>query len=180
MLNDLAACEEVTWDRLLEYVGETVLDQELKAARFISAVNWGKLSHAGPIWSNLAARLANLGVPAKQVIYFMDLAEFESRPATDREDLISRLPAITRQCNTIMSLNLKEAWQLAEVFGGAFQGRKEAMDVAELAAFLYSRIERGPRECPSQWRGCVRRGQWYRLCAGALLPRTAHLYRGWR
>jgi pfkB family carbohydrate kinase len=140
MLNDLAACEEVTWGRLLERVGEKALDQELKAARFISAVNWGKLPHAGPIWSNLSAWLAKLGVPAKQVIFFMDLAEFESRPAADREDLLARLPAITRQCHTMMSLNLKEAWQLAEVFGGAFQGRKEVLAVAELAAFLHSRI----------------------------------------
>jgi len=141
MLNDMAACGEVTWEGLLECIGQAVLDEELKAARFISAVNWGKLPHAGPIWSNLAARLAELGMPAKEVFFFMDLAEFETRPLADRQDLLARMPAITRQCNTILSFNLKEAWQMGEVFGGAFHGRKDADAVAELAAFLRARID---------------------------------------
>ncbi len=140
MLNDMSACAEVTWANLLKCVGQDALNAELKSADFISAVNWGKLPYAGEIWSNLAARLAELGVPAKKVIYFMDLAEFETRPLADRQDLLSRMDAITRQCQTLLSFNLKEAWQMAEVFGGKFHGRKDADSVAELAAFLRARI----------------------------------------
>ncbi len=140
MLCDLTACADVTWERLLERVGQSVLDEELKAASFISAVNWGKLPHAGVIWSRLADRLAELGVPAKQVFYFMDLAEFETRPVSDRENLLARMSAITRQCRTLLSFNLKEAWQMAEVFGGDYHGRKDTVSVTELAAFLRSRI----------------------------------------
>lgn len=140
MLSDLAPCGEVTWERLLECMGQAALDEELKAASFISAVNWGKLPNVGPIWTNLAARLAELGVPAKKVVYFMDLAEFESRPSADREDLLGRMEAITNQCRTILSFNLKEAWQMGEVFGGAFHGRKDPDSVVELAAFLRAKI----------------------------------------
>jgi hypothetical protein len=140
MLNDMAACGDVTWEGLLKFVGPAALDAELKAAAYISAVNWGKLPHAGEIWSNLAARLAELGVPARKVIYFMDLADFEIRPRAEREDLLARLAAITRQCQTLLSFNLKEAWQMAEVFGGTFHGRKDADSVTELAAFLQARI----------------------------------------
>jgi hypothetical protein len=136
----MSACAEVTWERLLQCVGSNVLDDELKSARFISAVNWGKLPHAGVIWSNLAARLGSLGVPAKKVLYFMDLAEFETRPFADRKELLGRLGPITRQCETILSFNLKEAWQMAEVFGGTYQGRKDATTVAELTAYLRSHI----------------------------------------
>lgn len=141
MLCDMTACGDVTWERLLECVGQSVLDEELRAARFISAVNWGKLPHAGPIWSNLAGRLATLGVPAKEVVFFMDLAEFESRPTADREDLLARMGPITRQCRTMLSFNLKEAWQMGDVFGADYHGRKDAEAVAELAALLRSRIE---------------------------------------
>lgn len=141
MLNDMSACAEVTWERLLEQVGETTLDGELREARYISAVNWGKLPHAGAIWTNLAARLAQLGVPAKKVLCFMDLAEFETRPRSDREDLLARLGPITRQCETILSFNLKEAWQMAEVFGGAYHGLKDPDNVAALCAFLRSHID---------------------------------------
>jgi len=141
MLCDMAACTDVTWERVLECVGQSVLDVELKATSFVSAVNWGKLPHAGLIWSNLAVRLAELGRHAKEVFFFMDLAEFETRPLADRQDLLARLPAITRQCHTMMSFNLKEAWQMAEVFGGKFHGRKDADSVAELAAFLRRNID---------------------------------------
>jgi hypothetical protein len=141
MLCDMTACGEVTWERLLECVGQSALDAELKAARFISAVNWGKLPHAGAIWSHLAARLAALGVPAKQVLFFMDLAEFETRPPADREDLLARMGPITRQCQTLLSFNLKEAWQMGEVFGAAYHGRMDPDAVAELATLLRSRIE---------------------------------------
>ena len=140
MLNDMSACTEVTWERLLECVGPAALDEELKTASFISAVNWGKLPHAGEIWSQLAARLAQLGVPAKKVFYFMDLAEFETRPLVDREDLLARMAPITRQCQTLLSFNLKEAWQMGEVFGVNYHGHKDVDSVAELAAFLRSRI----------------------------------------
>ena len=140
MLNDMSPCAEVTWERLLNHVGASALDEELRAARYISAVNWGKLPHAGVIWTNLAARLEQLGVPAKKVLYFMDLAEFETRPLADREDLLGRLGHITRQCETILSFNLKEAWQMAEVFGGTYQSRKDAATVAELTAYLRSHI----------------------------------------
>ena len=140
MLCDMTACAEVTWERLLECVGQFALDEQLQAARFISAVNWGKLPHAGTIWSNLAARLAALGVPAKEVLFFMDLAEFETRPLADREDLLARMGPITRQCRTLLSFNLKEAWQMGEVFGAAYHGRRDADAVAELAALLRSHI----------------------------------------
>jgi hypothetical protein len=140
MLNDMSACAEVTWERLLACVGADALDEELKSARFISAVNWGKLPQAGEIWSNLATRLGQLGVPAKKVLYFMDLAEFETRPLDDRDDLVGRLGPITRQCETMVSFNLKEAWQMAEVFGGAYQGRKDADGVVELTAYLRAHL----------------------------------------
>ena len=141
MLCDLTNCCDVTWGRLLECVGQPALDAELTAARFIGALNWGKLPHAGRIWSNLADRLASLGVPAKEIVFFMDLAEFETRPLADREDLLARMGPITRQCQTVLSFNLKEAWQMGEVFGASYQGHKEAAEVAELAAFLRARIE---------------------------------------
>lgn len=141
MLCDMAPCGDVTWERLSERVGEEALDELLRNAGFISAVNWGKLPHAGVIWSNIASRLTGLGVPAKKTHFFMDLAEFETRPPADREDLLSRLGAITHQCRTILSFNLKEAWQMAECFNGNFHGKKSPDDVAELAALLRSRID---------------------------------------
>jgi hypothetical protein len=141
MLSDMRSCAEITWERLLEKIGEEALSDILKHSQFIGAVNWGKLPHVGDIWKNLARRLAELQVPAKEVVFFMDLAEFEQRPMADREKLLELLPKITEQCHTLLSFNLKEAWQMADSFEGDFHGKKEPASVAELAHFLKQNIE---------------------------------------
>jgi len=141
MLCDMRSCGEITWKRLIEKVGLETLSETVKQSRFIAAVNWGKLPHVGEIWKNLAQLLADSGVPAKQVVFFMDLAEFEQRPMEDRKKLLDLLPAVTTQCHTMLSFNLKEAWQMAESFDGDFHGRKDPAAVAELAIFLKDRIE---------------------------------------
>jgi hypothetical protein len=141
MLSDMRSCAEITWERLLEKVGEARLSEALKDARFIGAVNWGKLPHVGEIWSNLAQQLSAIGVPKKSVFFFMDLAEFEQRPMPDRQRLLQRLPEITEQCHTLLSFNLKEAWQMADSFGGDFHGKKEPQAVADLAVFLREHID---------------------------------------
>lgn len=141
MLSDLRSCAEITWERLLECVGEETLDQLLSESQFIGAVNWGKLLNVGEIWGNLAARFERLGVPPKTIPFFMDLAEFEQRPRGDIDQLLQLLPAITAQCHTLLSFNLKEAWQMADVFGGEFSGKREPESVAELATFLKAKID---------------------------------------
>jgi hypothetical protein len=133
MLSDLRSCAEITWERLLECVGEATLDQLLSKSQFIGAVNWGKLLNA--------ARLERLGVPPKTIPFFMDLAEFEQRPREDIDQLLRLLPAITAQCHTLLSFNLKEAWQMADVFGGEFSGKRDPESVAELANYLKAKID---------------------------------------
>jgi len=140
MLCDLRSCAEITLDRLLDRAGTDALDAELRDARFIAAVNWGKLVNVGAIWSYLASRLGQLGRPAKEVVLFMDLAEFEHRPAADVAGLLESLGSMTRQCRTVLSFNLKEGWQMAAHLGGDFHGEKQPEAVLELVRFLRAHI----------------------------------------
>lgn len=141
MLCDLSSCSEITWERLIERVGADALDALLSKAEFIAAVNWGKLPHVGGIWRQLARRLRELDISAKQVKFFMDLAEFEHRSDADRTELIDVVAEVTQQCDTVLSFNLREAWLMAETLGGSYTGRKEAESVADCANFLKTRIE---------------------------------------
>lgn len=141
MLCDMRSCSEITWERLLMTVGPDDLDALLRQSDFIGAVNWGKLPHVGDVWKNIAARLGELGIEKKKLPFFMDLAEFEQRPSEDLDALLEDLPGITEQCHTILSFNLKEAWQMGAYFGGDYSGQKSPESVAELAAFLRERIE---------------------------------------
>jgi hypothetical protein len=140
MLCDMRSCSEITWERMLQTVGADQLDELLRDSDFIGAVNWGKLPHVGEIWNNIASRLEQLGVEKKKLPFFMDLAEFEQRPKEDLERLLLDLPTITEQCHTILSFNLKEAWQMGAHFGGDYAGKKSPEAVAELATFLKDRI----------------------------------------
>jgi sugar/nucleoside kinase (ribokinase family) len=140
MLGDLSTCSDITWERLLDRMGEDDLDNLLTKVDCISAVNWGKLPHAGEIWLKLAEKLKALGREAKSVPFFMDLAEFEHRPEDDLKQLLDGLPTITEQCHTLLSFNLKEAWQMGAFLGKDLSGNKEPEAVAELAAFLHEHI----------------------------------------
>lgn len=141
MLCDLRSCAEITLERLLEVVGESALDEHLKAANFVAAVNWGKLVNVGGIWSYLAERSKVLGRTAKDVHCFMDLAEFEGRPEADLEELLERLKGITAQFTTMLSFNLKEAWQMGAFLGEDFSGKKDPDSVAALATLLKSKTD---------------------------------------
>ena len=141
MLSDMRSCAEITWERLLEVVGIDTLDALLIDSDFIAAVNWGKLPNVGEIWNQIAKRLQQLGVQKKTVPFFMDLAEFEQRPKEDLACLLNDLPAITDQCHTILSFNLKEAWQMGAYFGSDYTGKKSPAAVAELASYLKQCIQ---------------------------------------
>lgn len=141
MLGDLSTCADVTWERLVERLGREALEEELSRAGYISAVNWGKLPHAGEIWSNLAEGLKTAGRKPREVPFFMDLAEFEHRDRADLKDLLERLSGISAQCHTLLSFNLKEAWQIGDFLGKDFSGRKDPESVAALASFLHREID---------------------------------------
>jgi hypothetical protein len=162
MLSDLSTCAEIDWSRLLEVVPLSTIDDLLRTGDFVAAVNWGKLVNVGSIWENLVIRMKHLGVPAKQKVFFMDLAEFEQRSAADIAQLPALFESITAHCTSVLSLNLKEAWQLADLRGGGFHGRKSAVDVAALTSYLrqnfaIDRVVVHPNDgaaCASQ-AGCV-------------------------
>lgn len=141
MLGDFVACGDITLENLLRVAGKEALDDWLRSSDFISAVNWGKLPKVGGIWSYVAERLQALGREAKSVPFFMDLAEFETREEGDVQDLLTRLGPITKQATTLLSFNLKEAWQLGDRLGGSFQGKKDPESVLELAVFLKEKVE---------------------------------------
>lgn len=141
MLSDLRTCADIHWERLTERIDRDDLREELRNCRYIGAVNWGKLVNVGSIWKGITDGLEEVGRKAKEVPFFMDLAEFEQRPIEDQEQLVELVGEITRQCETILSFNLKEAWQMAEVFGGGFKGEKDPAKIAELAGYLKEHID---------------------------------------
>ncbi len=140
MLNDFGPCGDITLARLLEVAGEPEFQKIVDAADFFVAVNWGKLPNVGEIWADIAMRRDAGLSSGSRVPFFMDLAEFEHRSRKDVEELLVLLPRITEAFSSFLSFNLKEAWQMGEVLGGHFTGKKQPEDVAALAGFLKQNI----------------------------------------
>lgn len=140
MLNDSQSCDDIHWDRLIACIGAEQFDALLQKASFVAAVNWGKLNNVSSIWENIIVRLKALNSPAKDVVFFMDIAEFEHRSSEDVKGLLKLIERISDQCETILSLNLKEGWQLAEVFESGIERAKSPEPVAETASIIHKHL----------------------------------------
>ena len=136
MLSDLHNCKTVTWEQMLAVIGLDVLQNIIDQVGFVVAVNWGKVVYAGELWKKLAELIKSTKSASKKITYYMDLAEFEPRSIQDKASLAPMFKAIGEVCHTIISLNLKEGWQLAELFGGNFYNQKEPAQVVACADYI--------------------------------------------
>jgi hypothetical protein len=135
MLSDLHNCSTVTWEQMVEVMGMELIQTLVSQADFVVAVNWGKVIHAGKLWIKMAELIKTLK-PKYKITYYMDLAEFEPRSETDKASLTPMFKTISEVCHTIISLNLKEGWQLAERFGGQFYDQKDPAQVVACAEYI--------------------------------------------
>lgn len=133
--SDMSNCATVSWDNMLKIVGEDKLRELVAAADFSAGLNWSRLIHATELWQNMAALFAELHGDDKKIFY-MDLAELDIRSQEDRDLIPPMFEQISNCCHTIVSLNLKEAWQVAAMYGGDFTDERAPAQVAACAAYI--------------------------------------------
>lgn len=137
MLSDLHNCKTVTWEQMLAVIGLEPLKKIIEQVDFVAAVNWGKVVYAGELWQKLSDLIKTTkSAQGKKITFYMDLAEFEPRSAKDKASLAPMFKSIGLGCHTIISLNLKEGWQLADLFGGNFYDQKDPAQVIACAEYI--------------------------------------------
>ena len=105
-----ATVAEVTYENLMNRVGEDAWFEAWDAAKFVAMVNWTMLPYMTPLWKKMLEFPAG---NARKTLFF-DLADPEKRA---REDILDALQTIARfQANhdVILGLNEAEAIQVGE------------------------------------------------------------------
>ncbi len=124
MLGKHQSLGDITWDNLLQRVGEDRLKSLIGGARLVGMLNWTMLPHMSDIWSKLQTEILP-HCPKQDRTFFIDLADPEKRTAKDISDALKVLARFQSSINVILGLNLKESDQIAHALGIAVPGDSE-------------------------------------------------------
>ncbi|CAM2855994.1 carbohydrate kinase family protein [Rariglobus hedericola] len=111
MLGQMRSLDEITFERIVEKMGRAGVDQAFGAADLIALVNWTMIPNMTAIFEALVNDVLP-ALPAKDRIFFFDLADPEKR---SRDDLLKALEVIgkfEKFGRVTLGLNLKEAQQV--------------------------------------------------------------------
>lgn len=116
MLGKITHLSQVNWSTLLERIGLKAFTQMCQEASLLAMNNWTMLPGLGEIWSHVLEEvLPKLTGERRRV--FIDLADPEKRTADDLRRDLAKLSGMQKYARVILGLNLKEAGQVAGVFG---------------------------------------------------------------
>ena len=107
---------EVSWENLLERVGEDAWNEAWNSAQFIAMVNWTMLPHLTALWKKLQEKLA-ANPPATRKVMFFDLADPEKRTDEDLREGLETIAGFQQWCDVVLGLNEKEAQQVVVNLG---------------------------------------------------------------
>ncbi len=114
MLGKLGPISEISWELMLERVGQNRFNKLLSDSQLLGMVNWTMIPSMNDIWEQML-RYTLPQLPTGERILFVDLADPEKRTREDVDAGLKLLSRMTKHMQVILGLNLKEAQQIAEV-----------------------------------------------------------------
>lgn len=136
MLGKMEMLREVTWERLLEVVGQDTLEAAVNHCRLLALVNWTMLPHASDIWEKILEHICPK-ISAAERYAFFDLADPEKRTRADIERMLHLVRAFSKYFRVIFGLNERESRQIAHALGAS---DIDDMPVEEISAFIASKL----------------------------------------
>lgn len=117
MLNETAAAQGVTWDRIVSVVGLQVLRRIVDEAALVGIVNWSLLGGVPGIWRGLLRDvLGSVSAGIRRV--FIDLSDPAKRIDADIREAMGLLGDLDRAgLRVMLGLNLAESQRIAAVVG---------------------------------------------------------------
>jgi len=139
MLGTMASLDEITYERIIEVMGEGPFMEALSEAELVSMVNWTMIPQLTSVFEALLDKaLPNLG-PLENRHFFFDLADPQKRSATDIANVLRVIARFQAHGRVILGLNLREAQQVAETLGLAALGETPE-DLRKMADRLRSEL----------------------------------------
>lgn len=126
--------DSVTFQRIIDEVGQEVLVEMVESADLVAMVNWTMIPAMDDIMNSLQEEIVpNLG--NKPRFYFFDLADPEKRSQRDKKLAVEQIAGFGKYGTTVLSLNVKEAQQICNLFDEFSMGESRA-DMTEAAKII--------------------------------------------
>ncbi len=116
MLGTMASLDELTFERIIEVMGEGAFLDRFNRADLIAMVNWTMIPNMTAIFHALLTRvLPNLG--PRDRLFFFDLADPAKRPVEELKTVLATIGKFQSFGRVTLGLNLAEAQQVDAVLG---------------------------------------------------------------
>lgn len=136
MLGKMASLDEITYERLVEVVGEGLLLDLFNRADLIALVNWTMIPNLTSVFNALVDRVfPNLG-PNENRLFFFDLCDPQKRSQSDLRAALQSIARFTTFGRVTLGLNLREAQQVYKVLDHAPVGEEPA-DLEKMAREIH-------------------------------------------
>lgn len=117
LLGIMESLETVTYDRIIEVMGEGAFQTAVNEADLIAMVNWTMLPHLTPFFADFIEKtLKHLG-SRDQRLFFFDLADPEKRSEQDLKTALQTIKLFQSYGSVTLGLNLKESTHVLEALG---------------------------------------------------------------
>ena len=134
MIGKLETLNDITWDHIVERIGQEELVTLFLKSEFVALVNWTMLPHMTEIWRCLLDLLKTS--PKTSGTYFFDLADPEKRGDAAIAEACLLLAQYNQYRRTILGLNEKEAFLVGKALGYSGTGHSTRQDVVNVACYI--------------------------------------------
>jgi len=135
MLGKITSLNEVTWEAMVEALGEEQIKELFTSRDLVATVNWTMMPYMNQIWENLLRVLPANDSPNRPIL-FVDLADPEKRKAEDIREAMGLIRRFNSIFRVALGLNRKEATEVAEVLGLKLSAPAAEVSVEEITRAL--------------------------------------------
>lgn len=115
MLGKMASLNDVTYENLLESLGEEEILKLFNNLDLFATVNWSMLPYLTDMWKKIIKNIVpKLNKRDKKPLFFVDLADPEKREKEDVVEALTLLKEFKSYFTVVLGLNKKEAYDVAD------------------------------------------------------------------
>lgn len=127
MLGEMADYDSLTYQRIIDSVGEGAFNDLISRADLIGLINWTMTPHLTGIFNDLLVKvLPNLPPKDGGRIFFFDLCDPAKRSNADLRTALEAIKRFQAHGRAVLGVNLAEALQVGDVLGKQLEGDSTA------------------------------------------------------
>jgi|TARA_B110000037_G_scaffold212998_1_gene266474 sugar/nucleoside kinase (ribokinase family) len=141
MLGEMADYGSLTYERIIDSVGEGAFHDILARSDLISLINWTMTPHLTSIFNDLLSKvLPNLPPKDGGRIFFFDLCDPAKRSDSDLRSALEAIKRFQAHGRAVLGVNLAEALQVGAVLGKELDGSSTA-GIKAAAGWIRDQLE---------------------------------------